>query len=71
MQPETRKITAQLPAALIAQAQAATGANLTETLCLALQKLTEDEAYDTLSALQGQYKPNIDLKSLREDRPVP
>jgi hypothetical protein len=73
MRPETRKITAHLPADLLAAAQAYTGAGVTETLREALQRLAEDkrkeEVYKGLASMYGTLKePFYDYKAMREDR---
>ena len=63
-----RKITANLPAELLAQAQAATGKGVTETLREALQMVAMARAYRELRALRGKVHLKVDLDKLREDR---
>ena len=65
---EMRKITAYVPAKLLASAQAYTGEGVTETLRVALEKLSHQAFYDGLRALKGKVKFDIDLDELREDR---
>lgn len=63
-----RKITAFVPADLLASAQAYTGEGVTETLRQALEKLAHQAFYDRLRALKGKVKFDISLDELREDR---
>ncbi len=63
-----RKITAFLPADLLATAQAYTGEGITETLRIALDRLRHEEWSKRLLALEGKVKLDIDLDALREDR---
>ena len=65
---EMRKITAFVPAELLASAQAYTGEGVTETLRQGLEKLAHQAFYDRLRALKGKVKFDIDLDELREDR---
>jgi len=65
---EMRKITAFVPADLLASAQAYTGEGVTETLRQALEKLAHQAFYDRLRALKGKVKFDISLDELREDR---
>jgi len=65
---EMRKVTAFLPAKLLADAQAYTGEGITQTLKLALERLSRQSFYDRLRALRGKVKFDIDLDTLREDR---
>ncbi len=64
--PETQKITAHLPKALLESAQKASGKGITETLRLALEHLTRSEAYRELRALRGKVDMRYDYKSLRD-----
>jgi hypothetical protein len=65
---EMRKITAFVPAELLASAQAYTGEGVTETLRQGLEKLAHQAFYDRLRALKGKVKFDISLDELREDR---
>jgi hypothetical protein len=66
---EMRKVTAILPARLLASAQAETGEGVTETLRIALQKLEREGAYRRLRELRGKVKfESFSLDELREDR---
>jgi hypothetical protein len=66
---EMRKVTAFLPAELIDQAQAKTGAGVTETLRRSLEEMLRRDAYRQLRALRGKVKfDDFDLDDLRKDR---
>jgi hypothetical protein len=65
---EMRKITAFVPADLLASAQAYTGEGVTETLRQALEGLAHRAFYDRLRALKGKVKFDVSLNELREDR---
>lgn len=67
---EMRKITAFLPAKLVATAQSATGEGVTETLRRALEALNHAEWCRKMLELEGQVPLAIDLDALREDRPL-
>ena len=64
----TRKITAFIPADLLASAQAYTGEGVTETLRIALERLAHAEWSRRMLDLRGKVKIDIDLNELREDR---
>jgi hypothetical protein len=65
---EVRKITAFVPADLLASAQAYTGRGVTETIRLALEKLARERFYEGMRSLRGKVHFDIDLDELREDR---
>jgi len=65
---EMRKITAFVPAKLLASAQAYTHEGITETLRRGLEKLAHERFYEGMIALRGKVKLDIDLNALREDR---
>ena len=65
---EMRKITAFLPAKLVATAQSATGEGITETLRRALEALNHAEWCRKMLELEGKVQLHIDLERLREDR---
>ena len=65
---EVKKITAFLPAELLADAQANTGEGVTETLRIALEKLNYSAWCKRMMALEGKLKFEFDLDELREDR---
>ena len=63
-----RKITAIIPAELLASAQSYTGEGVTETLRIALERLAHAEWSRKMLELEGMVKLDIDLEALREDR---
>ncbi|MBB3872895.1 hypothetical protein [Brevundimonas mediterranea] len=65
-----RKITAILPARLLAAAQDATGQGVTETLRQALETLAHSDWSRRMLALEGGAPLDLDLDDLREDRPT-
>jgi hypothetical protein len=66
---EMKKITAFLPADLIASAQAETGAGLTETLRIGLERIQREGFYRRLKELRGKVRfEDFDLEELRRDR---
>jgi hypothetical protein len=65
---DARKITAILPARLLATAQTNSGASLTQTLKTALEQYNHSEWCRKLLAAQGQFTLDIDLEDLRQDR---
>lgn len=66
---EMRKITAFLPAELLAEAQAKTGVGVTETLRRGLEEMLRRDAYRQLRALRGKVNfDDFDLAELRKDR---
>ncbi len=66
-----RKITVEVPDAILKSAQAFTGEGVTETVRAALKKLASIQAQCEFLKLRGTYKFSIDLDALREDRPLP
>ena len=65
---DVRKITAILPACLLATAQINSGTSLTQTLKIALEQYNHSEWCRKMLAAQGRFKLDIDLDDLREDR---
>lgn len=63
-----QKITVQVPADLLAKAQAATGQGVTATVSEGLRMLATRAAYQRLRELRGKVEFSIDLDRLREDR---
>ena len=66
---DMRKITAFIPAKLLASAQAHTGEGVTETLRIALEKLSHEAFYQRMRDMRGKITfggPSIE--ELREDR---
>ncbi len=63
-----KKITIQIPSALLKKAQLATKMGITPTIRQGLELVAAGRAYEKLRQLRGKVKFSIDLKSLREDR---
>jgi hypothetical protein len=62
----TKRITANLPDALLAEATAVTGKGITETLIAGLEMVRRSRAHAKASALRGKLHLDIDLESSRE-----
>ena len=63
-----RKVTAFLPAKLLADAQVIAGAGVTETLRAALEAFNRAAWYRRMLELAGKVAIELDLDALREDR---
>jgi hypothetical protein len=63
-----RKITVHVQDELLAKAQKAARAGISETVRKGLELLAASEAYDRLLKMRGKVKFSIDLDELREDR---
>lgn len=63
-----QKITVQVPADLLAKAQAATGQGVTATVREGLRMVATRTAYRRLRELRGKVEFSIDLDRLRNDR---
>ncbi len=61
-----KRTTANLPADLLAEATAATGKGITETIIEGLKLVRRSQAYDKAQLLKGKLKLNIDLSESRE-----
>lgn len=62
----TKRITANLPDALLNEALAVTGKGITETLIAGLELVRRSRAHAKASALRGKIHLDIDLESSRE-----
>ena len=62
-----RRITVHVDRELLAKAQKATRAGISETVRKSLELLAASEAYDQLLKMRGKMKFSIDLNELRED----
>jgi len=62
----TKRITANLPDALLADATAVTGKGITETLIAGLELVRRSRAHAKATALRGKLHLDIDLESSRE-----
>jgi hypothetical protein len=65
MSEPVKKITANLPAKLLARAQAATGLGITETLVAGLEELERCRQRSALRGLRGRVKFELDLENTR------
>jgi hypothetical protein len=65
---DMRKITAFLPAELLATAQGYTKEGITETLRLALEELAHARWSRRMLELEGKVRIDVDLDGLRDDR---
>jgi hypothetical protein len=65
---ETRKITVEIPQALLEKAQQASGAGITETIRTGLQLLAASQAYENLRQLRGKVRFSRTWEELKEDR---
>ena len=64
----TRKITVEVPGALLDRAQQASGKGVTATVRDGLRLMAAAEAYRGLRRLRGKVKLAVGLDRLREDR---
>ena len=64
----TRRVTANLPAALLDDAMRATGQGITETIVAGLERLKRADAYRKAMALKGKVQVSLDLDASRERR---
>jgi hypothetical protein len=60
-----KKITANLPAELLARAQRATGLGITETLVAGLEELERTRQRSALRGLRGRVRFELDLDATR------
>jgi hypothetical protein len=61
-----RRITANMPSDLLAEAQRVTGTGITETLVEGLKLLRHRKAYEKGMRLKGRLRLKINLERLRE-----
>ncbi len=62
----TRRVTANLPADLLAEATKTTGKGITETLVLGLEMVRRSGAAAKADQLKGKLRLDIDLEKSRE-----
>ena len=62
----TKRITANLPDALLQEATAVTGKGITETLIAGLELVRRSRAHAKAAALRGRLHLDVDLESSRE-----
>ena len=65
---EVRKITVEVPAALLVRAQAASGESLTATVREGLRLVAARQAYKSLRSRRGKIRFSRSLPTLRDDR---
>jgi len=65
---DTRKITIEVPAALLEKAQRETGEGITGTVRAGLQLVAASHAYAKLRRLRGQVRFSRTLSQLKTDR---
>jgi hypothetical protein len=65
---ETRKITVEIPQALLEKAQQASGGGITQTVRTGLQLLAASEVYDRLLQMRGKVRFSRTFEELKEDR---
>jgi hypothetical protein len=63
-----RKITVEIPAALLEKAQRASGSGITQTVRAGLQLIAASEAYTRLRQLRGKVRFSRKLTDLTADR---
>lgn len=62
---QAKKITANIPAKLLARAQQMTGLGITETLVAGLEELERSKKRSALRALRGKVRFELDLERTR------
>jgi hypothetical protein len=65
---QSRKITVEVPGALLDKAQAAIGEGITSTVRRGLELVAATRSLQELRSLRGKVRFTIDLGELREDR---
>jgi len=63
-----RKVTIELPAELLEQAQQATGSGITQTVRTGLQLVAASQTYAHIRHLRGKVKFSRTLAELKDDR---
>ncbi|MGA6982831.1 MAG: hypothetical protein WCC95_23135 [Candidatus Sulfotelmatobacter sp.] len=63
-----RKITVEIPDALLKKAQQASGSGITQTVRTGLQLLAASQAYDRLRQMRGKVRFTRTLAQLKADR---
>ena len=64
----SRKITVEIPQALLDKAQQASGTGITQTVRTGLQLLAASQAYDRLRQMRGKVRFSRTFEELKEDR---
>lgn len=63
-----RKVTIEVPAELLEQAQKATGTGITQTIRRGLQIVAASESYAEARKLKGKYRFSISVEQMKDDR---
>ena len=63
-----RKITVEVPADLLRDAQKATGSGITQTVCAGLALMAASRAYAALLQMRGKVQFSQSLEGLKADR---
>ena len=63
-----RKITVEVPADLLREAQKATGSGITQTVCAGLALMAASGAYAALLQMRGKAQFSQSVESLKADR---
>ena len=64
----SRKITVEIPQALLEKAQQASGTGITQTVRTGLQILAASQVYDRLLQMRGKVRFSRTYEELKEDR---
>ena len=64
----SRKITVEIPQALLDKAQQASGTGITQTVRTGLQILAASQVYDRLLQMRGKVRFSRTYEELKEDR---
>lgn len=65
---ELRKITVEVPEALLESALASTNEGITQTVRRGLELVAAGRAYEELRRLRGKLRFGVELERLRDDR---
>ena len=65
----TKRITANLPAALLDEATSASGKGITETLIAGLELVKRSRAFAKAQAIRGKIHLDLDMDEIRERTP--
>ncbi len=65
-----RKVTVELPDALLRKAQESTGTGVTATIRRGLELVAASHAYEELRRLRGKVRFSTEWQKLRADRPI-
>jgi hypothetical protein len=66
--PTARKITVEVPAALLEKAQQASGKGITQTIRTGLELVAASQAYARMRQFRGKIRFNLTATDLKDDR---